>query len=182
MKSYGGGLLIPCRDGINTVQNIICYHRKGGENNELLDDCFSEVVKRLRENYLFVNEDIQKHDLVGKFCSMDIGPWLESRFRYLINMDPTTLSIPCEPDDGNWLPIHYVAAEEVEEKESVLQIFCFMLEAGVKAYPEKFGFVFSNAGQALSYKNESNNETKIGTPYQLACKNYGHEVVTKEMA
>ena len=102
--------------------------------------------------------------------------------RYFVDWDPTSLSIPCHPDSGNWLPIHWsTAADDIQQFSSVLQ-------AGMRYFPEKIGSVISERNQTFELDedddeadNEADNEVdiEIGTPYQFACKKYAYDAVTK---
>ena len=168
-----GGLLSSRPNGLTPLHCIICYVRDEHTINTT-DECFSAVVERLREENLLVKEDIQQYKLFGELCSENIGPFLASRFWYFIDWDPMTLSIPCEPDNGNFLPIHWSSDEE-----SSLQEFCTVLQAGIKYYPEKLGFVFCEG----IHQPRMNDDTMIvrGTPFQRACTNFGQENVMNEI-
>jgi len=171
-----GGLLspypYPSPSEWNTLQEIICYYTKKNENNELLDDCFSIVRNWMRENKHLVIEDVREYNLVGKFFSTDAGSGIvsESRTQYLINMDPMTLALPCDPENGNCLPIHWSAGQEG------IQLFCSIVKAGILYSPEKFGFVFSDGTH-----QDINGRVFQGTPFQSACKKYGQENVISEV-
>ena len=165
-----GGLLSLYPSGRNTIQNIICYHTKGDENNELRDDCFSTVRNRMRENKYLLIEDIRRFKFVAKLFSTNAGLSIESRLQYLINMYPVTLSLPCRPKSGNMVPIHWSTAKEG------IGAFNLVLKMGMQHYPEKFGFVFSEG--TVQY-----NDGKFHhwTPFQQACYNYGQENVINEV-
>jgi len=167
-----GGLL--CRYSTNrkwnTLQQIICYCTNNFEDNKLLDDCFSTVRNWMREHNYLVNKDIHQYNLVGKMFVKDTGSVSESRLRYLTDIDPVSLSIPCFLKQGNGLPIHYSFSNNND-----IQVFSCLLNAGMQYYPEKFGFIF----QEGIHRNDEGKLVRRWTPYQFACGKYGQEKVTK---
>ena len=165
-----GGLLSTPTDGgeWNVLQVIICYDRIKNGTTDLVDECFSAVWKRLRQNNLLKKEDIREYNLVGRMLTNDIGFFSETRFLYFVDWDPMALTIPCEPEHGNMLPIHWTARED-------FQIFNFVIKAGLRYFPEKLGFVFCEGTQRLG-------ETKwTGTPFRSACNKHGQEKVMNEV-
>ena len=166
-----GGLLSPYSTGKwNALQQIICYTTNNNEGNKLRDDCFSTVRNRMRENNYLVTEDIQQYNLVGKLFVQGTGFVSESRLQYLTDMDPVSLSLPCFQTLGNWLPIHWSNSNNND-----IQLFNFLFKAGMKYYPENFGFVFGE-------RTLRNNKEKLFlfcTPYRLACKRHGQGTVMK---
>ena len=166
-----GGLLspYPIDDGGNALQWIICYNRDEYTTN-VTDECFSAVVERLRKENLFITEDIQQSNLFGELCSSDVGSFLASRFVYFIDRDPIGLSMPCEPNNGDFLPIHWsIVFQDI-------QGFNFLLNEGMKYFPEKFGFVFS-----VGIQRDSSGRLNQEVPFQEACKKYGQANVMKKI-
>jgi hypothetical protein len=97
-----------------------------------------------------------------------------------------TLSIPCQPENGNWLPIHWTA--NINDDDAIPKKFNSVLQSGMQYFPEKLGFVFCEATHAdirpVENEEDSDNEDDeiniyTGTPFQLACKEYGHDAVIK---
>jgi hypothetical protein len=167
-----GGLLV--RAGFTNVpQNICCYKRSHRKNNELLDEWFLTVYKRLRATNLFRKEDIREHNIIGKMFSLNIGTFLEKRFRYFIDWDPMALTMPCKPKNGNWLPIHYSAFRSFYS----MQRFISVLNAGLQYFPEKLGFVFSKCTQRIDEGYIDEGEFSA-TPFQFLQYKYGHERAT----
>jgi len=163
-------LLTRMDNGYNVLQFILLYVRTEITTNTT-DECYSTVVERLREENLFIKEDIQQYNLFGELCSSDVGSFLASRVQYIIDWDPVTLSMPCEPENGDGLPIHWSSDED-----SSLQEFSTMLKAGMKYFPEKFGFVFGESTQ-----QQYDGKIVQGTPFQQACKTHGREKVINEV-
>jgi hypothetical protein len=81
------------------------------------------------------------------------------------------LSMPCKPERGNFLPIHW---STVKRNYDIYQ-FRSVLNAGLQYFPEKLGFVFSECTQQFSERLAS------GTPFQRACMYSGQERVMKEV-
>ena len=143
-----------------TLQQIIWYERNEHTTNTT-DECYSAVVERLRKKNLLVKGDIQQYNLFGKLCMNYKGPFLESRFHYLIVWNPMTLSLPCMPEKGSWLPIHWSTS-----RNKNIQVFNFLLKAEMKYFPEKFGFVFCKG----THRNSSNGKVFRSIPFQRACE------------
>jgi len=191
-----GGLLSThlrgCRCGCpNVLQRIVCYDLKENENNQLLDECFLTVWNRLKENNHFIKEDLRQHNLLGRliFSSKHAGRcFSEARFRYIVDWDPMTLTIPAKPERGNWLPIHLSASISCDDANDDIQEFKSILQAGLQYFPEKLGFVFCEATQPFPALNEDididDEQADIDctrTAFQSACKSYGRDAVTKEV-
>ena len=171
-----GGLLSVCYNSVHTngwnpLQFIISYTRDKHTTNAT-DECFSAVVERLRKENLFMKEDIQQYYLSRTLCVIyEEGYFLESQVQCIVDMDPMILSLPCVPENGNWLPIHW--STNNNNKDS--QQFIFLLKEGLKYFPEKFGFLFSEGTQ------QQNGQMFPSTPFQKACRNYGRENVMDEI-
>jgi hypothetical protein len=161
-----GGLLTTCTDEVwNVLQLIICYDRNENGTTDLVDECFSAVWKRLRQKKHLKKEDTREYNLVGRLLTTDIGIFLESRFSYFVDWDPMILTIPCKPEHGNMLPIHWTALRD-------FRIFKLPLEAGMRYFPEKLGFVFFEGTQRV---HDDGTE-----PFKLACYEHGQEQVMNE--
>jgi hypothetical protein len=196
-----GGLLLTSEDDDGTIWNvlqcIICYHHdeyddddtknENNNNNEHLDQCFSTVWKKLRDNGRLKKEDIRQYNIIGKMlCSLDSESFIEKQFRYIVDWDPMVLTIPCMPEHGNWLPMHW-SDDDNDDDDSNIQRFSSILQAGLQYFPEKIGFVFCEATQTdlpneeedSDDENETEDEIQPATPFQLACKRYGHDAVIK---
>jgi hypothetical protein len=206
-----GGLLcyVENDEGIaskwNVLQNIMCYCRNEKDNNnKLLDDCFLTVIKRLKGNNRLIKEDIRQYNLVGGLFSTDTGCFSETRFRYIVDWDPTPLSESCDSRNGTWLPIHWAVCNYVDNKikdkdededededdlDNDRQQFSSCIKAGMQYFPDKFGFVFCKFTQVvtvpLEFKDIYDNDDKFcrreitGTPFQLACMRFGRDAGTK---
>jgi len=140
--------------------------------HQLVDERCIFVLNRLKEMNLFRKEDIREQGLIGHFCTTparDGYYFPEQRFRFLSDFDPTTLGTPCltwtnpDPDSTRtrslMLPIHFAAIM------GEFRRFQVILEAGMRHYPEKLGFVF--------HVNECGE-----TPYDMGCKRFGNDIVT----
>jgi hypothetical protein len=82
MKKFRGGLLSTYLDGSSVLLHTTGYYRKERKIG-LLDECFSAVWKRLRENSNLMKEDIQQHNLFGYLCSMTSDIFLNQGFNML---------------------------------------------------------------------------------------------------
>jgi len=120
----------------------------------------------MRENTYLLNEDIQQYNFVGKLCS-HTSYVSESRLRFLINIDPMTLSLPCLPEQGDMLPMHWSSHQD-------MQVFSMVLKTGMQHYPKEFGFVFREATH-----REDNGVLYRGTPFEFACDKYGQQKIMK---
>ena len=86
--------------------------------------------------------------------------------------DPISLSMPCQPEDRKgFLPVHWSISRNDD-----MWLFNLVLEAGLKYFPEKVGFIFSECTQ----QKKQNNVVTISS-FQLACNKYGQEKVTNEV-
>lgn len=91
----------------------------------------------MRKNNYLVKEDIQRYNLVGKLILFGVrGSVSESRLRFLIDMDPVPLSLPCNLQQGNWYPMHWAAIQ------GDIQAFSLLVKVGMQYFPDKLGFVF----------------------------------------
>ncbi|OEU10859.1 hypothetical protein FRACYDRAFT_246732 [Fragilariopsis cylindrus CCMP1102] len=169
-----GGLLSTPTDGEgwNVLQFIICYVRIENRTTNLVDECFSAVWKRLRQNNHLKKEDIRECNLVGRLLSTDTGIFSGTRLLYFVDWDPMTLTIPCEPEHGNMLPIHWTVFPFRD-----FQIFKIVIQAGLRYFPEKLGFVFCEGTQ----RNRDNRKKFTKTPFRFACHRHGQEKVMNEV-
>ena len=111
-----GGLLIGDEHGDNALQYLVNSsdgsHRHDEDHHLLADNTFLASLVRLRQSDLFEKEDIQRYNLLHDLCNQ-IFYFAEQRFRYLTDVDPTSLiSIN---NDGD-LPLH-MAATDVDSIE-----------------------------------------------------------------
>mmetsp|Transcript_55332 Transcript_55332/g.62641 ORF Transcript_55332/g.62641 Transcript_55332/m.62641 type:complete len:580 (+) Transcript_55332:667-2406(+) len=165
-----GGLLKLYPSGRTPLQCIIGYDRNE-HTTDATDECYSAVVERLREENLLVKEDIQQYNLLTRgLCGGSGGCFQKKQLQYLVDWDPMALSIPCDPDHGTWLFIHWGTYY------GTLEIFSAAVEVGLHYFPEKFGFLFCESTQTVAVVDD---ETVSGTPFQLACKKFGREEVIK---
>ena len=138
------------------------YYKKGEnfdeEHQQLVDETFLAVMKRLRKSDLFQKEDIRKYNLLHGLCEQNI--FAEQRFRYLADWDPKCLAIP---DRYGWLPIHC----DMHHHYKYICGYQTVFEVGIRHFPTEIGFLF--------HKEPMYGET----PYQLACREYGREEVEK---
>ena len=158
--------------GMNVLHLIRCYYsEKNNTNNELLDDCFLSILNQLRDDNRFRKEDIRRY-IGTMFSSINFRYFSEKILRYFIDWDPISLSMPCQPEDRKgFLPIHW----SISRNDDMWQ-FNLVLEAGLKYFPEKVGFIFSECTQ----QKKQNNVVTISS-FQLACNKYGQEKVTNEV-
>ncbi|OEU11037.1 RNI-like protein [Fragilariopsis cylindrus CCMP1102] len=82
----------------------------------------------------------------------------KKRFRFLIEWDPTEL---IRRDEYGCVPLDYAAINFPS-----IEMFRFILECGMRYFPKKKGI-------SLPFQEDMDNET----PFQEACKKYGHEQV-----
>jgi hypothetical protein len=159
--------------GMNVLHLISCYYsEKINEKNELLDDCFLSILNQLRDDNRFRKEDIRRY-IGNVFSSINVGYFSEKVLRHFIDWDPISLSIPCQQpgNEDSFLPIHWSISRNDDTRQ-----FNLVLEAGLKYFPEKVGFVFFECTQQKKHK-----KVFTITPFQLACNKYGKEQVTNEV-
>ena len=153
------------------------------------------VLRRLEDTKLFLKEDIQKYNFVGLLCLDTAGFFFwDDRFKFLIRRDPTPLSMPCYPavPEDSWKPIHWSAAGS----NTGLESFRSVLMAGLKHYPQFLGYCFTEGirkyklpppdGMREEEDIKGYNDAEDGrisqskgTPYELACTNFGRDVTTE---
>jgi hypothetical protein len=112
----------------------------------------------------------------------------------MIDWDPMPLSVPCDSENGTWLPIHWTVKsyldedEDEDDVEDDRQQFISVLQAGMQYFREKLGFLFREATQAFPVEvenedsdNDDDNEIHIeaSTPFRLACERLGRDAVIK---
>jgi len=172
-----GGLLSTDYDGIN-VLNHICFENVSSRNSkqykEDTEDCYLDVIKILREKKYFVKEDIREFNIVGRVLLLNNPTFAEKRFQYLVDWDPMSLSMPCDPESGNWLPIHWSTQGDVD-----IGRFRSVLEAGLKHFPTELGFSFCTGDSDSGYDSD---DADTRTPFQLACEKFGREAVIEVVA
>jgi len=172
-KEERGGLAVPNLNGSNTLQVLVCVSQADeGDDKEyqqLIDERLLAVMKRLRDRNLLKKEDIREYNLLwttlsrfGKsFC-------IEKRFRFLSDWDPVALMTPCYANASH-LPIHY----STDSQE--IRLFLLVLDAGMRHYPTKLGFAFTEG------KPEDSTNSYRSIPYHDACEQFGEEVVKREV-
>ena len=175
-------------DHYNVLKCISCTsdinenNKYDKEYHEHIDKTFLAVMNRLHEENLLSEEDIREHNLLALLCtqntrcrsSLKNKPFPEHRFRFLSDLNPTTLMTSCCPEIENWLPIMYIALH------CNFRGFQVVLEAGMRHYAPKLGFVFYKIRDENG--DESLGEEGLGiTAYRLACARYGTEKVTNEV-
>ncbi|OEU09074.1 hypothetical protein FRACYDRAFT_248933 [Fragilariopsis cylindrus CCMP1102] len=169
-----GGLLSTWTDDEDTdwtvLWSIIIYDRTENGTTNLVDECFSAVWKRLRQNNHLKKEDIREYNLVGRLLMNDIGIFSEARLLYFVDWDPMTLTIPCKPERGIMLPIHWAARRD-------FRIFKIVIQAGLRYFPEKLAFVFCKG----THRNRDDGKKRTRTPFRLACNKHGQEKVMNEV-
>ena len=103
-----GGLLIDDWLDENTLQNL--FHGSdssyGHEYNQLVENVVLAQLMRLKQMTLFKKEDICEYRLVHKAIRNRNGCFPETRFRFLVEADPTAL---LQLDEEGRLPLHCVA-------------------------------------------------------------------------
>ena len=158
--------------GMNVLHLISCYYsEKNNVKNELLDECFLSILDQLRDDNRFRKEDIRRY-IGTMFSSINFRYFSEKILRYFIDWDPISLSMPCQPEDRKgFLPIHW----SISRNDDMWQ-FNLVLEAGLKYFPEKVGFIFSECTQ-----QKKENDVVTISSFQLACNKYGQEKVTNEV-
>ncbi|OEU06662.1 hypothetical protein FRACYDRAFT_254216 [Fragilariopsis cylindrus CCMP1102] len=120
----------------NVLHFIICYDRIENGTTDLVDECFSAVWKRLRQNNHLKKEDINECNLVGRLLMANIGIFSGTRLLYFVDWDPMTLTIPCEPEHGNMLPIHWTAPEEISDIQDSIKGWIMMFSSFEKVMNE----------------------------------------------
>ena len=156
--------------GCNALQYITSYNRDKHTTNAT-DECFSAVVEKLQKENQLVKEDIQQYDLGCDLFTMNHdGYYLESRVQYIVDWDPMILSLPCTPENGDWLPIRWSTNSNKDSKA-----INFVLKKGINYFPEKFGFVFCEG------THQQNAKVHRGKTFQRACKKYWREEVINEV-
>ena len=151
-----GGLLIEDEHGDNTLQYLALISHSSNEEelNRRMDIvCLSQLIQ-LRRMDLFMEEDIQRYDMVHYLCCQDY--FAENTFQFLVEWDPSSL---LHADEDGCLPLHYAAW-------ATIQAFRIVFEYVIRYYPHKKGITI------LFTKNNWGM-----TPFQQACEKYGKEVV-----
>ena len=173
---------------------ILIYFRSkenNEESNNLVDEVFFSVWDRLREDNLFQKEDIKQLEVISLYVNsvaeIESSVFTVRKFRYLVDFDPSVLSVPLIPDDGNWLPIHFCADNE----HMTLQDFIEVVRAGLLHNPEKLGHIFTTRTQRFELESDNNDDgdngadeevehmIDVGTPFELACKVHGQPKVVE---
>ena len=185
-----GGLLLQH----SPLYSIVIYRRiieNNKESNEFVDNVFFSVWNKLREDNLFRKEDIKQLKMILPYVIPDTekasSVFTVRKFRYLVDFDPTVLSVPLDPDDGNWLPIHFCA----DSDHRTLQDFIEVVRAGLLHNPEKLGHIFTTRTQRFELESDNNDDgdngadeevehmIDVGTPFELACKVHGQPKVVE---
>jgi hypothetical protein len=158
----------------------IDYSEEEYEEHQIhIDEINLSVIKKLREQNLFYKEDIQREDLMecllccckGKDNTGSISSsfyFAERRFRYLVDWDPISLTKERNNQIDGKLPLHlsiqYNYNFNSNTRTHSTRGFRSVLDAGIRHFPTKVGFLFHK-------------DIKDRTPFQMACKIYGKEVV-----
>jgi len=104
----------------------------------------------------FRKEDIRRYGMVD-IISCDEGCWNERIFCYLVKWDPTTLAVPVNLNFGDTrLPIH-ITNSHAHIDEVALNEFRVKFREGMKYYPHRFGFFFTD----VTYNRSESGETDI---------------------
>ena len=140
----------------NVLQYIIHYdQRSNNRDNNNVDECFYTVIEKLRMCNHFRKEDIRRYGMV-EIISCNEGCWNERIFCYLVKWDPTTLAVPINPNFGDTrLPIHIHSTPNIDEV--YLNEFRVKFREGMKYYPHRFGFFFTD----VTYNRSKSGETDI---------------------
>ena len=140
----------------NVLQYIIHYDQRSNNcDNTNVDECFYTVMEKLRMCNHFRKEDIRRYGMVD-IISCDEGCWNERIFCYLVKWDPTTLAVPVNLNFGDTrLPIH-ITNSYIDEVAS-LNEFRVKFRVGMKYYPHRFGFCFTD----VTYNRSESGETDI---------------------
>ena len=158
--SERGGLIITNSGNVLRELVTASYNKRNDKDGQqqLVDESYLAVIKRLRQIGLLRKKDISEYDLIWKLCQQRTS-FPEQRFRYLANWDPNCLTM-----SGGYLerlPLHYATSYCTE-----IRGFRAVLEVGVGHFPIEMGFLFR--------------KDKYGeTPFWMACYKYGKGVVKK---
>ncbi len=129
-----GGLLLPhpIFPNCNILQQLIMC----GDDDEEKSSWFQHIWREFKCTGLLFERDYIEYDLLRFTC-------FETRLEQLdclIDLYPTTLSKPAFK--GNF-PIH----PDNYDHQSSIEVFTRLLKAGMKYYPETFGFLFRRNGE-----------------------------------
>jgi hypothetical protein len=161
---WRGGLLI--QDGENKGimnnggENVLQlltrsdYERENREHHELVGHKYLLVMERLRKMGLLRKEDIQKYGLLQRLCYKNIALFADKRLQFLVEWDPTSLTLADEHD--GCVPLHDGACGDI-------QGFQLVFEYGLCYYPNKKGInmLFRKCTHGI-------------TPFQIACEISGY--------
>jgi hypothetical protein len=162
-EQYRGGLLCQDSNSENVLKRLMCTHtvperlESNREHHELADTKYLQVLIQLRQMGLLMKEDIKRYDMVSSLCFDKDFYLAEKRFRFLTEWDPTEL---IRRDTYGCVPLDYASYGPS------IEVFRFILECGMRYFPKKKGI-------SLLFQEDSDNDT----PFQDACKDYGHEQV-----
>eukprot|EP00536_Pseudo-nitzschia_multiseries_P008298 jgi/Psemu1/20147/gm1.20147_g len=131
------------------------------EKQSLVESSYASVVRSLRRMGIFRREDIVDHGLVG--AMFDCVSFREETFRFLVDWDPNCFREWCTPDtcDGTH---HRSSIYRSSVKRDEIRIFRTIFELGMLHYRTEMAFLFHR-------------ESDGGTPFGLACSQYGVETV-----
>jgi len=135
-----GGLLYEYHHDTTTLYNLV----------EHSFSVYSEQLIQLKQMNLFTKEDVRGQALLLYWHHYAENKFNESRFRWLVEWDPTSLDTFCRP--LHELPLHLAA------QNSTVQGFRFVFEFYIRYYPKKKGLhlLFTKNGHGR-------------TAFELAC-------------
>jgi hypothetical protein len=111
------------------------------------------MIKFRQMGYLKI-EDIRRYGLLTRLCSQNV--FAETRFRFLIEWDPTALTQAADKNNV-CSPLHHAAHSSIRGFQKVF-------EYGLLYYPTKKGI-------SLLFKKDNFNRT----PFQNACGRFGRD-------
>jgi len=121
------------------------------------DELCLDVIKKLRAMGYFKKEDIQDHRILDCCYKLNEGG-RDKMFRYFADWDPDALA---QRLPNGRLLLHHTSTY------CTIEAFKIELEAGLRHFPRKFGFLFHKDNSGM-------------TPFKYACDNYGEEA-TKDI-
>jgi hypothetical protein len=134
-KGNRGGLLSVIEQSVydyNTIQYLTntLFDEEKGQASEEYDHKRVQVLEKLRGMKLLKKVDIEEYG----FVNSSLEPRCQRRWDFFTSWDPDALGAR----DSQWkVPIH-----DVFNDDSIKENFEMALQAGMKYFPERFGFLF----------------------------------------
>ncbi len=161
-----GGLLCKDFDGYNVLERLATPRRRISQyrSNLIIDKEFDlvclDALTKLRESGLFKKEDIQEYGLLEKTFERSTSI-REETFRYLVDLDPTSLKQRCAGEGMKnriWLQRYAFGGSTTPffDSHSVrVEIFQNVFKAALKHYPHEIGLLFEKDDEGKSLFTEA---------------------------